>query len=392
MQQRYDMIDKPKINWIGEVLHNKGYGMFTREFLKPIVDEVKLEPREDHIKPEEKIDDEFWIEQVVEGSIKEKADINVNFCIPHLYKPDPERVNLGLSLWDTDCYPREWIMAMNQMDGILSISEDMRDALENGGIKVPVRVFNPHLNLERFTTEGPVTEVTGTENLIKFFYEADWNKMSGFEVLIPIFAIATEQIKDACLIIKTGVASDEPDKRRHIASSINEIKKRLSGIKPPKIFLITDLLTESQTCDLIRGCDYYLNGMLASTIDAAAIRAMACGLPAIGHTGSNKVNLAFEATGFRTPILQTQAPFYGSYQNYSVPDSRELIEAIRYAYYIKKTNREKYSILSEESSTNIKRMFSETDLIQVCEDLKTYIDENKSKQGNSPMLAEQNLL
>jgi hypothetical protein len=53
------------IEWVGEVLAKQGYGVLTREFLRPIVDHVKLIPKEDYVKPEDKYDVGLWAEKAI---------------------------------------------------------------------------------------------------------------------------------------------------------------------------------------------------------------------------------------------------------------------------------------------------------------------------------------
>jgi hypothetical protein len=366
------------INWKGEVLAKQGYGILTRHFLKPIVDQIKLIPNEDYIKPEDRIVDDFWIEKVIESSIEPDADITISFSIPQLYSPDDGKFNIGMSLWDTDHYPREWIPVMNKLDAVLVPSSRMKEAALHSGIN-NVYEFKPNLELDRYSIEGEKTEITGTQGKIKFIYEADFNKFSGFENLIAAYCVALEDVEDSCLIIKSGTNDPNPDKRKHICGALQSIRNKLIGIKHPHIHIITDLLTDEQTSSLLRGADYYIDTMLATTIDQAAVRAMACGLPMITHNHTD-IDECLSVRSYTQPISEVNAPFYGSYQNWRVPDHLDLVEAIRSAYFLSKNEPEQYKEKKQVVSTQVKSKYSNTDILEVCQRAKQEIHD-KSLQN-----------
>ncbi len=381
----------PKIEWVGEILAKVGYGILTREFLYPIMNDVKLIAKEDYVKQEDKYLDGIWAERVIESMILPSAEIRVSFSIPMLYDHVPGKTNLGLSLWDLESIPKEWIDRMNSMDGMLFCSPGTAQVAINSGLKVPVAVFSPYIHTSRWANfsmnDSSIYKFSNTEDCVKYLLDESWAPTSNIEDTVIAFCIAFEGVKDACLVIRIDNASTV-DQKKVIRGGIQSIVAKLNGLAKPRIIVVDDSMTEDEVNKLIKSCNYSVSNKSSVSFDLQTIRSVMLEVPVIGTELLNRDSslLEYKVASYNTPIL-TNAPFTRFNIFSKKPDIKSLVYTLRYSYNLVKSDPNKYKKDIEKKKLDCEQKYASTNLIEVCSHLHEKIKEQKSKSIPKPMLA-----
>lgn len=379
-------LDKGKIEWVGEVLAKVGYGILTRELLLPIVDQIKLVPKEDYVKPEDKYIDGIWAEKVIESLMKPESDIRVNFCIPTLYEYIPGKFNIGMSLWDVDPLPQEWVTRMNNMDAILFLNNDMAMTASKSGVRKPIAVFSPYVNLDRWSnTTDKIKLETDTD--IVYFVDESWGPNSNLEELVTAYCIAFDGVKNTTLAIRIDNAGSV-DQKKSVRGSIHAIINRLNGLNRPKVLVLDDDMSEAEMNSLINSSTYYISARSSTAFDMQIIRAAAIGVPIIGTNLPNRDNslLSFKINTYSVPML-VPAPFYKYNQYCKKPDIRDFVEKLRYSYNLFLSDKAGYSRLIQTKKEEAGKKYGSTNLLEVCDHLyKEFVKENERKKHGPPII------
>lgn len=366
------------IEWSGEILAKQGYGVLARQFLSPILDKIKVSPEEDYVKPENKIEDSRFIKAIIQSKIKPATTTRIHFKLPNLYKVDPEVINIGSCLWDTNMFHPEWVKHMNKMDGLLFPTSGMMTAALKSGVNIPCGFFNHYLDLSMCSGEGDKLSLSGTENKVVFLLDGSWSITNDIERLIAAFSIAFSNIQNVVLVLKLSTEQDVNKKKIILAGVQEFINKLIEPRNRPNIIVFTDELSPEKSLELYRGAHYYCNISRASTIDVNLATARACGLPVIGTEIPNREDLIdFKVSHHREPIMGIRAPFYNSYQMWSVANTEELMNKMLEAYRLVMIGAE-YKKLRASCEKKTKEKYSSTNLLEAIEDLQEKIEAEKS--------------
>ena len=362
-----------KFNWQSEILAQVGYGIQARRILRPLIEggaSIKLIANEHYIPEERKINDFFWKNQLENSSSLPDSDIQINFSIPEVYNLKPNTINIGYTMWETDCYPKNWARAINNCSRFLVGSPALVSSAKKAGISVPIDVLESSLDVSLWTKEGPKLTIAGSKpNTIKYLFIGNWIPRKNYEDLITAFSYAFNDIDDVELVIKTWGSNNTPEAKGHIENGIRHITSKLSNINRPVVSVITDLIPEEKIANLMRGCDVYVSASHGEGFDLPLTQAMACGMLVVandflGHCYLDNSNaLLYPYT--MTPVVGSGAPNYDTYQMWSRPDMGGLINKLRESYNLIKRVRDKdqeatknYNKLINNAQTLVKTRFN----------------------------------
>lgn len=330
---------KLNIEWCGEILAQIGYGVQTRNILRPLIEggaKVKLIPAEEYVPEHRKVNEPFWIKALEESKVMPDMPMRINFSIAPQFRVRPGAINVGFMQWETTRVPNEWVPILNQMDYLLVPSDTAIDAYRMAGVNVPIKVLRP--NISDPGVDGPATSISEIpEGTVKFLFSSNWIPRKNHSDLITAFCCAFHGIQDAALIIKTWPTNDDTNNKRHIENGVRHFSDRLRGINRPRIYLLSDIVSQEKVDSIIRSCDVYVSASKAEGFDSATISAMAMqklvlGIPLgirseyIKPTTSLPIDFSLE------PIVDSAAPGYDTYQAWARPNMQSLIGAMHVAY------------------------------------------------------------
>lgn len=331
------------IEWQSEITAKMGYGLQARRMLKPLIDggaKVKLIPDEDYLQPHMKISDPYWDKQIELSKSMEEAPIRICYALPPRYKPDPKKITVGYTMWETNKYPRPWVQHINgTCNYFFAGCDSLVESAKDGGITCPVIPMNATLDTDDWSPKGPhinINEVP-TED-VKFLFIGNFIPRKNLDQLLVAFAVAFEEVKDVSLIIKTWSHVNTAAGKKHISDAIGHLLGKAGGLKhKPRVSVISDILEEEQIMGLIRSCDVYTSVSRGEGFDLPMMQAMSMEKMIVttrylAHgdylDDSNSIDVPFNLT----PCVDAAAPLYDSYQLWSAPDMEAYIRSLQLAY------------------------------------------------------------
>jgi glycosyltransferase involved in cell wall biosynthesis len=357
-----------KFDWFSEISSKMGYGLQSRRILKPLIEggaNVKIIPDEDYLPAFNKISDPYWTHQIESSKQKPDNDIRISYCLPHRAKIAPNKTNIMYAMWETDQYPKEWVNIINtNAQYFFAGCDSLVKSASKAGVKCPIIPINATLDTKEWSPIGPKLSINEIpENHVKFLFIGNFIPRKNLEQLLLGFAVAFDGYEDVSLIIKTWAAGNDANGKKHIGDAVRHIYGKATGLhNKPKISVISDVLEESQIIGLIRYCDVYTTVSKGEGFDLPLMQAMALEKLIVttrflAHSDylndQNSINVRHSLT----PCIEASAPFYDSYQMWSVPDMDSYISSLREAY---RQVKEGTAInLGKEARKTIESRFSE---------------------------------
>jgi glycosyltransferase involved in cell wall biosynthesis len=364
------MVDYSDINieWQSEITSKvSGYGLQARRMLKPLLDggaKIKLIPDEDYVPDHMRIVDPFWNSQVEASRTMEAAPIRIMYCLPPRYKPEPNKINVGYTMWETNKYPRPWVHHINNTCNVFFAGcNSLVKSAQNGGVKCPIIPMNATIDINEWLPTGDklnVNEIPETD--VKFLFIGNFIPRKNLEQLLLGFAAAFEGVTDASLIIKTWSNLNNAQGKKHISDAIRHLLNKATGLDTkPKVAVISDVMEEFQIMSLIRSCDVYTSVSKGEGFDLPVMQAMAMEKMIVttrflAHgdylTDDNSIDVPYTLT----PCTDAAAPLYDAYQLWSSPNMEKYIESLRLAYTAIKSGTHKH--LGVNARKTIEEKFS----------------------------------
>lgn len=353
------------IEWCGEILAIHGYGVTARRILKPLIEggaTIKLTPDEDYVPPHKRITDSFWLEQIEKSKTLPPPPVKVCYCIPPMFKPRPGAINILSSQWETTHYPKEWVPIINSADRFWVGTPSLKQSALNSGVKVPIGVMNATIDPNEWKPDGPTSRLAEIpKDAVKFIFVGDWIPRKNIEDLIIGYLTAFSGVKDTALIIKTWSNAPGITGRKHIEDAIRHINNKIVGIERPKIYLVTDMLPESQLIDLMRDAHCYVSVSHGEGFDLPMVQAMSLGkiivtTPFLAHGDYLNEHNSLPVRFTISPVYDAVAPLYHAYQLWSKPDMWDFIMKLRSAYQLIKEG--KASTIGAKARQKVVELFS----------------------------------
>ncbi len=72
-----------------------------------------------------------------------KADVQINFTQPHLYKLHKGQYQIGYTPWESTSMRKDWVERFNQCDEVWATSDWCAEVFKNNGVTKPIYVY-PH--------------------------------------------------------------------------------------------------------------------------------------------------------------------------------------------------------------------------------------------------------
>lgn len=281
--------------------------------------------------------------QVINSLINKQIDYNVNLIhltpehIP-LYK-QANKLNVNLTVWETDRIHRDWKGYCNQADALIVPCKWNIDVFRNSGVDKPLAVVPHGIDLSEIDSVKDKLNIEGlNEGDYAFYSVFQWNERKNPFGLLRAFFTAFAGRKDVVLILKTYGADNSDREIEGIVRNIINLKKNLTFYKdapPPRVLLVTDLLSDSEIIKLHNTGDCYISLAHSEGFGLGYFQAMAAGKPTIGVGGSG--NEEFMNADNSYLIDYTWSPtlgmphfvWYTADQMWPEPDLKHAIEVMR---------------------------------------------------------------
>ncbi len=211
---------------------------------------------------------------------------------PHWRAREPGKKLFGITIWESDSFPEDWLRHMRVLDGIFVPSEWNAAALRRGGITCPVYV----VPLVSQLPEAPVAPLPlpriPSDHFV-FYSIGDWKDRKGMHLTVEAFARAFTCQDRVTLVVKTGTVNERrrrPSRwwRRDAPlespqAEIDEILHRFR--EPPAVVCLTQTLSDDEIWSLHERGDCFVSLTRCEGWGLGAFEAAFAGRPVIitGH-------------------------------------------------------------------------------------------------------------
>jgi glycosyltransferase involved in cell wall biosynthesis len=273
-------------------------------------------------------------------------DTIIIHCTPEHWPrfSEPDKRNIGYTVWETDAPPPHWKGLMNSVDHILVPSRFNKEMFQNAGIEPPIDVV-PHI--VRPEPAAPSTECVDSfrdehgihrENFVFYAIEA-WTPRKALWKTIHAFMQAFDADDPVSLVVKTGRTGPRSSAAPDNSPTETLVRELVSHSDRPPLVVLIDYEMTAVEIDLLHHTgDCYLSlahseGWGLSVFDAAA-----SGNPVIvtgwgGHLDFLGDRWPYLVDFEMAPVMDAQGR--GSYlptQNWAAPSIDHAVRLIREVY------------------------------------------------------------
>ena len=296
--------------WTGSIPDLSGYGSAARGYIHSIL-EVGGNVSADFVSFEPWISP-FLSEKIVGRKIfgvrgkENNARVHVIHLTPDLFfkYSAGRQYKVGYFAWETSKLPMKWVPAINNyVQEIWVPAKYIADVSKNSGVKIPIRVLPHAIPLPSEDWEPSYTLLDILEDTFIFYSISQWSERKNFLSLVRAFYEEFSG-ENVALLLKTYLASRNPNSKMEIRKLISGIKKECGGINCPPVYLVEDFLNPNE----IQSLNYYGNCYISMA------RSEGFGMG------------AFEAAAFGNPVI---VPNYSSFPEHFNEDNSYLIDVFQ---------------------------------------------------------------
>jgi glycosyltransferase involved in cell wall biosynthesis len=258
-------------------------------------------------------------------------DIVVVHAVPEYFPSwtDRERGKriIGHTVWETTAIPAHWKALLNTVDRLWVPCHWNKTVFAEGGVTVPIDVV-PHIAAEPPENTGAVVNREDGDGYV-FYTIGVWTHRKALHCTVKAFCDAFTADDAVTLVIKTGpVDRTVTGMRRYLGNSVAGTVRRITRQypKPPRIRLMTSVVSEQAIDDLHRRGDCYVSLCRGEGWGIGAFDAAAHGKPVVmtgfgGQLDYLDRNLAYLVNYSLVPVNDPTAPkSYAPDQQWAEPD------------------------------------------------------------------------
>ena len=193
------------------------------------------------------------------------CDICIQHVLPHhLVQTSEFKKNIAyLASESTSIKHLNWVEHLNLMDEIWVPNSDLKQSLEEDGIKPKVCVIPHTVDTKKYKKPYAKINITNAEDHFKFYYIGDVNDRKNLECIITCFHSEFEKYEDVSLILKTKkFAYNKQQLDEFVGKLCNKVKNDIriytDLTKYKKDILISDEVSSDQLLQLHRSCDCFI--------------------------------------------------------------------------------------------------------------------------------------
>ena len=195
-----------------------------------------------------------------------KGETKVDFYIqpPPFNKHVSNNYKIGYFYWETNMLPSYWAKDIRRNIDELWVPCDLtRNACLRGGFKGPVEILHTPCNTDLFYSKIEIPSLMTkklviSDNTFKFYSIFQWNERKGYKELLQAYCREFSENDDVILILKVNPINHKNYGLSRIKSDILKIKKTTNKKDLPKIFLITNHISEEHLFGLHKECDAFV--------------------------------------------------------------------------------------------------------------------------------------
>jgi glycosyltransferase involved in cell wall biosynthesis len=280
---------------------------------------------------------------ILEGLVNKNIDYNVVLMhmTPEFWEKhkEPGKVSVGYTIWETSKLHPDWPKHINaHCDKVLVGCHWNKEVFKLSGVEKPIGVVPHGINMSDLENIEPF-QVTGVDKDTFMYYSIfQWTERKHPLSLIKAYWHEFNEEDNVALVLKTYRSSYVDAEKEAIRTTI----KRLKMVTPmdyyPPIYLLLNMLSESEMHGLHARGDCYVSLDRGEGFGLSPFTAGACGNPIIvtGYGGTREYAKDFNSylvDYSLTPVFGMPfSPWYRGDQLWAEPDVSHAAKLMRHVY------------------------------------------------------------
>jgi len=350
------------IKYISPTFDNSGYGKASRGNILALHKQgvpITLSPISfEQVRPDLGADGKILNELV-------NKDIDYNIVLIHTTPEfwakhkEPDKINCGYTIWETSKLHPDWPGYINNnVQKVLVGCDWNKDVFKESGVDIPIGVIPHGINMEEFDGVEPYN-IAGVDKDAYVFYDIfQWTERKHPLALIKGYWHEFNSKDNVALVLKTYRGDYSDGEKEAIRTTI----KRLKSVTPmdyyPPIYLIPNMLSESEILGLHARGDCYVSldrgegfGLSHFTSGAAGNPLIATGFGGVREYA--KDDNSYLVNYILTPVFGMPfSPWYRGDQLWAEADVLHGATLMRQAYENQKESKARGQILKKYISEN----------------------------------------
>lgn len=267
-------------------------------------------------------------------------DIVIVHTVPEYFpfwiEAERGRTIIGHTVWETTAIPAHWPALLNGVDRLFVPCEWNKTVFPQCGVTVPIDVV-PHIADDQTGSGGAGADRHDGDGFV-FYTIGVWTHRKALYCTVQAFCEAFTAADPVTLVIKTNPRDLTSTGlvryfRRSVAQAVRRVTRKYP--RPPRIRLITDVLSESQIRRLHLRGDCYVSLCRGEGWGVGAFDAAASGNPVVmtafgGQLDYLNRELAYLVDYELVPVINPQAPLsYSPDQRWAEPDIQHGAQQLR---------------------------------------------------------------
>lgn len=237
------------------------------------------------------------------------------------------KVNIAVVAWETSRIPEYWVRKLNQFDSAITFCDASVKAFKESGVTIPIYKLPHSFDMSKYSLDGvSPLQIVQDDKLLDgkhiFYNISQLSHKKGIDVLIQSYYYAFwNRPNDVALVLKTYInngTNQRHEEEEHIANVIRGIREAMRLPQYPPIFLITDIMTDSQIARLHALGDTYVCSSRGEGWNIPAFEALAYGRKLITTTWGGMAEFAMTDMRATYPVNYSMEPLIG--QQHADPD------------------------------------------------------------------------
>lgn len=190
----------------------------------------------------------------------DNVDVAVYHTLPDFYQRAEDCKNVGIFCWETTKLPDRWVKNINkELDAVVVFNECEKYICEKNGIKVPVYVVSPAIEVENkeFKRGTINSDITNDETYV-FYNITDFNARKNLDDLLTAY-LAEFRSSDNCILFLHIPCGNDVDKKDKICGLIEYTKNSLKINDYAKVFLSYNLASDKELYDIHCSGDTFIS-------------------------------------------------------------------------------------------------------------------------------------
>lgn len=331
------------ILFVGNYRSPSGWGIGTKHFLQAFRQIANVHARPIHLGGgvDNNIPDEI---RLLEEKKYSSYDAVIQMVLPNFlnYNAAFGR-NIGFSFFETrNIEHTGWVQRINMMDDYLVTSQVERMNLVESGVKIPIHVVGPTINVDQYQQSFDKIPELDTPSF-KFYFIGEFNTRKNLTALLTAFHREFKPNENVDIVVKTSLSGMNDDQVFNMFNQETNRVKTILRLYPVNKYkseiYVGGRLTDLDILKIHKSCDCLVCPSFGEALHLPALDALGMGNPSIVTNRTGMVEFVNSKNGFlidsrQVPLLSATSPFHNIYnarETWQEPDLIHLQRLMRHA-------------------------------------------------------------